>query len=79
MAQIFTFNSASVINYTICIFLFHKIMISYITKYMTEPPTAMMNRLETVIKCIARYMINDCNSVILDMKTCNEMDYFPGP
>ena len=46
--------------------LFHKIMISYITKYMTEPPTAMMNRLETVIKCIARYMINDCNSVTLE-------------
>ena len=66
MAKIFTFNSTNVINYTICILLFHKIMISYITKYMTEPPMAMMNRLETVIKCIVRYMISDCNSVTLE-------------
>ena len=33
---------------------------------MTEPPTAMMNRLETVIKCIVQYMINDCNTVTLE-------------
>ena len=48
MAKIFTFNSTNVINYTICIFLFHKIMISCIAKYMTEPSTEMMTRLEVV-------------------------------
>ena len=48
MAKIFTFNSTNVINYTICILLVHKIIISCITKYMTEPPTEMMTRLEAV-------------------------------
>ena len=28
--------------------LFHKIIICCVTKYMTEPPTEMMTRLETV-------------------------------
>ena len=48
MAKIFTFNSTNVINYTICILLVHKIIISCITKYMTEPPTEMMTRLEAL-------------------------------
>ena len=47
MAKIFTFNSTNVINYTICILLVHKIIISCITKYMTEPSTEM-TRLEAV-------------------------------
>ena len=48
MAKIFTFNSTNVINYTICILLVHRIIISCITKYMTEPPVEMMTRLEAV-------------------------------
>ena len=48
MAKIFTFNSTNVINYTICICLFHKIIISCITKYMTEPSMEMKTRLEAV-------------------------------
>lgn len=48
MAKIFTFNSTNVINYTICILLVHRIIISFITKYMTEPSTEMMTRLEAV-------------------------------
>ena len=47
MDKIFTFNSTNVINYTICILLVHKIIISCITKYMTEPSTEM-TRLEAV-------------------------------
>ena len=41
MAKTITFNSTNVINYTICILLVHKIIISCITKYMTEPSTEM--------------------------------------
>ena len=49
MAKVFAFNSIHIINYTIYIFLFHKIVISCITKCMTEPPVKiMMTRLETV-------------------------------
>ena len=48
MAKIFTFNSTNVINYTICILLVHKIIISCITKNMTEPSTEMMTRFEAV-------------------------------
>ena len=48
MAKIFTFNSTNAINYTICILLVHKIIISCITKYMTDPSTEMMTRLEAV-------------------------------
>ena len=48
MAKIFTFNSTNVINYTICILLVHKIIISCITSCMTEPPVKMMTRLEAV-------------------------------
>ena len=48
MAKIFTFNSTNVINYTICILLVSQIIISCITKYMTEPSTEMMTRLEAV-------------------------------
>ena len=48
MAKIFTFNSTNVINYTIVFCLFHKIIISCITKYITEPSTEMMTRLEAV-------------------------------
>ena len=48
MAKIFTFNSTNAINYTICILLVHKIIISCITKYMTEPSTEVMTRLEAV-------------------------------
>ena len=44
----FNFNSTNVINYTICILLVHKIIISCITKYMTEPSMEMMTRLEAV-------------------------------
>ena len=36
----------SIIPLVFC--LFHKIIISCITKYMTEPPTKMMTRLEAV-------------------------------
>ena len=59
--------------------LFHKIIISYITKGMTEPPTKMMIDLKQLIKCMAPYMISDCNSITLGMKRCNEREYFPGP
>ena len=73
MAKIFTFNSTNVINYTIVFCLFHKIIVSCITKCMTEPPMKiMMTRLDI-------YMINDCNSVTLDMGRCNEREYFAGP
>ena len=48
MAKIFTFNSTNVINYTICILLVSQIIISCITKYMTEPSTEVMTRLEAV-------------------------------
>ena len=66
MAKIFTFNSTNVINYTIVFCLFHKIIVSCITKCMTEPPMKiMMTRLDI-------YMINDCNSVTLDMGRCNK-------
>ena len=34
------------ISFVVC--LFHKIIISYIIKCMTEPPTKMMTRLEAV-------------------------------
>ena len=47
---------------------------------MTEPPTKiMMTRLEAVdqmYRCIAQYMINDYNSVTLDMGRCNERGIF---
>ena len=48
MAKIFTCNSTNVINYTICILLVSQIIISCITKYMTEPSTEVMTRLEAV-------------------------------
>ena len=48
MAKIFTFNSTNVINMLFVFYLFHKIIISCITKYMTEPPTEMMTRLEAL-------------------------------
>ena len=48
MAKTFTFNSTNVTNYTILFCLFHKIIISCITKYMTEPSTEMTTRLEAV-------------------------------
>ena len=63
MAKIFTFNSTNVINYTICILLVSQNYYFCISKYMTEPSTEMMKQL---IKCIARYMSNDCNSVTLE-------------
>ena len=48
---------------------------------MTEPPTKLMNRLEAVDQMYSSVyaMINDCNSVTLGMKRCNEREYFPGP
>ena len=76
MAKIFTFNSTNVINYTICILLVSQNYYFCISKYMTEPSTEMMKQL---IKCIARYMSNDCNSATLGMKGCNKGQYFPGP
>ena len=48
MAKIFTFNSTNVINIPFVFCLFHKIIISCITKYLTEPPVEMMTRLEAV-------------------------------
>ena len=43
---------------------------------MTEPPMKiMMTRLEAVdqmYRCIAQYIINDGNSVTLDMGRCNK-------
>ena len=48
MAKIFTFNSTNVINMLFVFYLFHKIIISCITKYMTEPSMEMMTRLEAV-------------------------------
>ena len=48
MAKIFTFNSTNAINYTICILLVHKIIISCITKYMTESSMEVMSRFEAV-------------------------------
>ena len=47
MAKIFTFNSTNVINYTICILLVSQNYFC-ITKYMIEPSTEMMTRLEAV-------------------------------
>ena len=55
------------------VYLFYKIIVSFITKCMTEPPTKrMVTRLDT-------YMTSDCNSVTLDMGRCKEREYFPGP
>ena len=49
MANIFTFNSTNVINYTFCILPVSKITASCITKCMTEPPMKiMMTRLKAV-------------------------------
>ena len=44
--------------------LFHKIIISYITKCMTEPPTKMMTGREAVDQMYSLIydMIKDCNS-----------------
>ena len=67
----------SIIPLVFC--LFHKIIISCIAKCMAEPPMKMMTRLKQLIKCRAQYRINDCNSVTLGMKRCNEREYFPGP
>ena len=58
--------------------LFHKIIISCITKYMSLQQKWWLD-LKQLIKCIARYMINDFNIVNLDMKRCNKRKYFPGP
>ena len=47
-------------------YLFIKIFVSRMTECMTEPPMKiMMTRLDI-------YMINDCNSVTLDMGRCNK-------
>ena len=59
--------------------LFHKIIISYITKCMTEPPTKMMTRLEAADQMYSSIIMNDCNSLTLGMKRCSEREYFPGP
>ena len=60
--------------------LLHKIIASCITKCMTEPRTKiMMTELKRLIKFIARYMINNCNSVTLDIGRCNEREYSPAP
>ena len=48
MAKIFTFNSLMLLTIPFVFCLFHKIIISCITKYMTEPSTEMMTRLEAV-------------------------------
>ena len=48
MAKIFTFNSTNVINYTICILLVSQDYYFLYSKYMTEPSTEMMTRLEAV-------------------------------
>ena len=51
MTETFTYNSINVINYIICILPVLQDNIytdSCITKYMTEPPTEMMTRLEAV-------------------------------
>ena len=61
MAKIFTFNSTNVINYTICILLVHKIIISCITKYMTEPSMEMMTRLEAA---------DQTHSSVFDQRSC---------
>ena len=47
MAKIFTFNSLMLLTIPFVFCLFHKITIFCITKYMTEPSTEMMTRLET--------------------------------
>ena len=55
------------------VYLFYKIIVSFTTKCMTESPIeTMITRLELLIKCIARYVINDYNSVTPDMGRCNE-------
>ena len=36
----------------------------------------MMTDLKQFIKCISQYMINDCDSVTLDMGRCNEGNTF---
>ena len=67
MAKIFTFNSTNVINYTICILLvsqdyyflyYQSVWLSLQWKWWLD--------LKQLIKCIVRYMINDCNSVTLE-------------
>ena len=65
--------------------LFYKIIVSFITKCMTEPAMKWASP-RNVQKTITRleaidqmYVINDCNSVTLDMGRCNEREYFPEP
>ena len=67
-----------IIPFVFC--LFDKIIIFCFTKCMTEPPTKLMNRHEEVDQMYSSVyaMINDCNSVTLGMKRCNESEYFPG-
>ena len=77
MVKIFAFNSTNIIN--ICILLVSQDYYFLYSKGMTEPPTKMMIDLKQLIKCMARYMISDCNSITLGMKRCSEREYFPGP
>ena len=70
-------NSPNVINYTICIllvsqdyyFLYYQgVWLSLQWKWWLD--------LKQLIKCIAWYMINDFNSVSLDMGRCNKGNTF---
>ena len=48
MAKIFTLIPLTLLTMPFVFCLFHRIIISCITKYMTEPSTEMMTRLEAV-------------------------------
>ena len=49
------------------LYLFYKIVVSCITKCVTEP-----------LMKIFLYDINDCNSITLDMGRYNKREFFPG-
>ena len=48
MDKVFTLIPLMLLAIPFVFYLFHKIIISCITKYMTEPPTEMMTRLEAL-------------------------------
>ena len=57
------------------LWLFYKIVVSCITKCVTEPPMKISN-LKQLIKYIVLYMINDCNSVTLDTGRYHKSEFF---
>ena len=79
MAKIFAFNSTNVINYAICIFLVSQDYDFLYYQVYDWASNKNDDRLEAVDQMYSWYMVNDCNSIILSVKRCNEREYFPGP